>query len=72
MLDIELLIPREKDALIAEMVDNNVYFTEKILTESGAVYKKRRNWPTPLFPYFPKHTPQAISNNDRLPEHNCC
>jgi len=41
LLDIELLIPREKDALIAEMVDNNVYFTEKILTESGAVYKKR-------------------------------
>lgn len=40
-LDLELLIPREKDARIAEMVDNNVYFTEKILTESGAIYKKR-------------------------------
>ncbi len=39
-LDIELLIPREKDELIAEKVDNNVYFTEKILAGSGAVYKK--------------------------------
>lgn len=42
-LDLELLMPREKDVQIAEMVDNNVYFTEKILTASGAVYKKRES-----------------------------
>lgn len=45
-LDIGLLVPREKDELIAEKVEDNVYFTEKILTGSGAVYQKSE-WKQP-------------------------
>ncbi|MCM1030610.1 MAG: hypothetical protein NC410_04080 [Oscillibacter sp.] len=45
-LDVELLVPREKDELIAEKVDNNVYFTEKIFTDSGAVFQKSE-WKLP-------------------------